>query len=110
MTSGGLATLFKMPAASEIFGPRIVPAPWLPSRPALTLIVEVLPTVEDDLIADLLKYVALALADRDDEVRAIRAVLSPALTLTHTQQATIVRLRRRLADLLDAQRRERTAA
>ena len=86
------------------------PALWLSSRPALSLIAEVLPTVEDDLTADLLEYATLALADRDDEVRAIRAVLSSALTLTHTQHVEILRLRRRLADLLDARRRERTAA
>ena len=86
------------------------PAPWLSSRPVLALVVEVLPTIEDNLTADLVEHLALALAGRDDEVRAIRAVLSSTLTLTHTQQAKIVRLRRRLADLLDARRRERTAA
>ena len=85
-------------------------APWLPSRPVFALVVEVLPTVEDDLTAELLEYVALALADRDDEVRAIQAVLSSALALSHAQQAEIIRLRRRLADLLDARRLERTAA
>ena len=86
------------------------PAPWLSSRPVLALIVEVLPTIEDNLTADLLEYVALALVDRDDEVRAVRAVLSSALALSHGQQATIVRMRRRLADLLDARRLERTTA
>lgn len=69
-----------------------------------------LPTVEDDLTADLLEHLALTLADRDDEVRAIRAVLSSALVLSHAQQAKIVRLRQRLADLLDERRRERTTA
>ena len=102
--------LLTMPAADEIFGPRIAPAPWRSSRPALALVVEVLPTIEDDLTADLLEYVTLALADRNDEVRAIRAVLSSALALSHAQQATIVRLRRRVDALLDARRLERTAA
>jgi hypothetical protein len=99
-----------MPTAAEIFGERIAPAPWLSSRSVFALVAEVLPTVEDNLAAELLEHVALALADRDDEVRAIRAVLSSALALSHAQQAAIVRLRRRLADLLDAQRLERTAA
>ena len=99
-----------MPTADEIFGPRIAPAPWPSSRPVLALIVEVLPTIEDDLTADLLEYVALALVDRDDEVRAVRAVLSSGLALSHNQHVEILRLRQRLADLLDARRGERTAA
>ena len=94
----------------EIFVSRITPAPWLPSHAVLALVVEVLPTIEDDLTADLLEYVALALADRDDEVRAIREVLSSGLALSHTQHVEILRLRQRVADLLDARRRERTAA
>ena len=98
------------PAASEIFGPRIAPAPWLSSRPVIDLVVEIFPTIEDDLTADLLEYVSLVLLDRDDEARTVRAVLSSALALSRAQQAEIVRLRRRLADLLDARRRERTAA
>ena len=69
-----------------------------------------LPTIGDDLTADLLEHLALMLAHRDDEVRAVRAVLSPALTLTHTQRVENLRLRQRVADLLDARRRERTAA
>ena len=107
MTAGGVATLVKMPTADDIFGQRIAPAPWLSSRPVLGLVAEVLPTVEDDLAAELLEHVALALADRDDEVKAIRAVLSSDLALSHTQQAENVRLRRRVAGLLDARRLER---
>ena len=102
--------LFKMPTAHKMSGRRLAPAPWLSSRPVLALIVEVLPTVEDDLTADLLEYVALVLVERDDELRAVRAVLSSALTLTHNQHVEILRLRQRVADLLDARRRERMAA
>ena len=69
------------------------PAPWLSSRRVLALIVEVLPTVEDDLTADLLEYVALVLSDRDDEVRAIRTVLSSALVLSHAHHVEVIRLR-----------------
>jgi len=86
------------------------PAPWSSSRPIFSLVAEVLPTIEDGLTADLLEYVALTLADRDDELRAERAVQSSALTLLHTLQAENVRLRRRSRDLLDARRLVRTAA
>jgi hypothetical protein len=102
--------LFTMPTANEIFGRRLAPAPWPSSRPVLALVVEVLLTIEDDLTADLLEHLALALADRDDEGRAARAVLSSALALSHSQHVEIIRLRRRLADLRDARRRERRAA
>ena len=98
------------PAANEIFGPRIAPAPWLPSRPVFALGIELLPTIADDIEANLVERLLLALGDRDDELRAVRAVLSSSLALSYTQQAEILRLRRRLADLLDARRRERTAA
>ena len=96
--------------ADEIFDRRLAPAPWRSSRQFLALVVEVLPLIEDDLMADLLEQLALALGDRDDEVRAVRGVLSSALALSHSQHVEINRLRRRLADLLDARRRERSAA
>jgi hypothetical protein len=99
-----------MPRADEIFGPQVTPAPWPTSLPVLALVLEVLPTIEDELTADLLEHVALAFVGRDDELRAVRAVLSCALALSHTQHVEIVRLRGRLADLLDERRRERTAA
>ena len=98
------------PTADEIFGQRPAPAPWQSSPPVLALVVEVLPTIEDDLTADLVEYLALSLVDRDDELRAVRAVLSSALVLSYPQHTEIRRLRQRLADLLDARRRERTAA
>ena len=99
-----------MPTTDEIFGPRIAPAPWRSSRDAIELVVEVLPTIEDGLTADLLECVALTLAERDDEVRAVRAVQSSTLALLHTQQAENVRLRQRNRELLDARRLVRTAA
>ena len=104
------AALFTMPTADEMFGQRVAPAQWLSSRPVIELVVEMLPAIEDDLTADLLAHVALVLADRDDEVRAIRAVLSSALALSQAQHVEILRLKKRLADLLDSGRRERLAA
>ena len=104
------AAPFQMLTADEIFGRRLAPAPWPSSGSLLALIVEVLPTVEDDLEADLLEHMALVLADRDDELRAMRVVLSSVLALLHAQHVEIGRLRRRFADLLDARRRERMVA
>ncbi len=86
---------------------QLAPAPWPSSRPVFALVAEVLPTVEDDLAAELIECLALALADRNDEVQAVRAVLSSVLALSHTQQVEDVRLRRRVAGLLDARRPER---
>ena len=99
-----------MPTADEIFGQQFAPPPWLSSRPLLDLVVSVLPLIDDDLAADLLEQLALALVDRDGEVGGVRAVLSAALAMSHTQHGEILRLRRRLVDLLDARRLEIRAA
>ncbi len=99
-----------MPTADEIFGQQLAPPPRLSSRPLLDLVVSVLPLSEDDLAADLLEQLALALIDRDDEVRGVRAVLAAALDLAHAQHVEILRLKTRLADLRDAGRRDRVAA
>ena len=96
--------------AAEIFGRRPAPVPWPSSRPVLALAIELLPTIADDIEADLIETLALTIIDRGDELRAVRAVLSSALALSHTQHVEIIRLRRRLAVLLDARERERTAA
>ena len=99
-----------MPTADEIFGQQFAPPSWLSSRPLLDLVVSVLPLIDDDLAADLLEQLALALVDRDGEVGGVRAVLSAALAMSHTQHGEILRLRRRLVDLLDARRLEIRAA
>ena len=96
-----------MPSAEEIFGPRLAPAPWLSSRPVIDLVVEILPTIKDDLAAELIEHLALTLVDRDDQLRAILAVLSSTFSLLHLEQAENVRLRRRNRDLRDARRLER---
>lgn len=100
----------RMVPVDAIFGRRPAPTPWPPSRAALALVVEVLPAIDDALAADLIEHLALALVDRGDELRAMRAVLSSALEQLHTQHVEIIRLKTRLADLLDARRRESTAA
>ena len=80
------------------------------SRLVLAFAIELLPIVDDALVADLIEHLALSLVDRDDERRAARAVLSSALGLSNAQHAEIVRLRRRVADLLELRRQERPAA
>ena len=100
----------QMPSADEIFGRRMAPPPWSRSRPVLALAVELLPTVADDLTADLLEEMALTMAHRDEELRAVRMVLSQALERLHRQYVETRRLQRRLAVRLDAERSERGAA
>ena len=96
--------------ADEIFGRQLAPAPWPSSRPVLALVVEVLPTIEDDLTADLLEHLALALADRETELRAVRHILSGALTEAHASQQEARRIRDRYHALIEARRAERRAA
>ena len=79
--------------------------PWLPSLPVLDLALGALPVVTDDLAARLIIEMAITIADLREEVAAVRAVQSAALTTAHQQQIEIMRLRNRIADLR-AQRRE----
>ena len=90
-----------MPTADEIFDRKVARASWPSSRLALALVVEMLPTIEDYPIADLVEHLALAIVDRDDELSAMRAVTSAALALAHTQHLEIGRLQKRLIALLD---------
>ena len=79
-------------------------APWLPSARVLSVAVKVLPTVEDDIAADVIEQQALALVDRDEELKSLRAVLAVALDLAHAWQAERMRLRRTVAELRQARR------
>ena len=88
----------------------LAPAPWPSSSPALALAIELLPIVERDIEADLIEILARTLGDRGEELLAVRSILAAALMRAHAQHIEIVRLRRRLAALLDARRQERTAA
>ncbi len=99
-----------MPSVAEIFGPRLAPAPWPPSRPVLDLAIEVLPIVSDDVAADLLEQMAVTVADQRDELRALRATLSRALAHAHQQHLEILRFEQRLGDLRDELRRSRAAS
>jgi hypothetical protein len=76
----------------------------------LDLTLELLPAMTDDLAADVCEQLSVAILDREEELRAVRSVLSASLAFSHEQHLEIVRLRRRLAELLDAQRRQPKAA
>ena len=108
---GDSRNLTGMPTADEIFGRYQVLVPGPSSRAAvLAISIEMLPTIQDDMAADLIQILALALVDRDEELRAVRSVLSAALEHAHKDHVENSRLQRRLAVLLYAGRRERTAA
>ncbi len=70
------------------------------------LVVEVLSIIDDDIAADLIEQLALSVADRDEELRAIREVLSVALDIAHRTGNEGVRLRKQLLELRHANRRE----
>ena len=55
------------------------PAPWPSSDSLLALVVELLPMIEDEVEADLVQRLGLALVERDEQVAAMRLVLSVAL-------------------------------
>ncbi len=85
--------------------PAICP-PW---RPVLATAIEPWPAIEDTHIAALVARLALAIVDQGDELRSVRAVLSASLTHAHGQHVEIVRLKTRLAELLEARQQERTS-
>jgi hypothetical protein len=83
------------------------PLPRPDARPILSLVAELLPTVGDDLLVDLLDFLAISLADRTDELAAERTLRSVALNELQAQRMENLRLKQRLANSLDAQRRAR---
>jgi hypothetical protein len=93
-----------MVTAAEIFGPRQVPMPWPSSRDVLAPALELLPTITDDLTADLVQHLTMALVDRHDELRAVRAVLSAALEHSHALTVDRDRLRDQHHRLIDEYR------
>jgi len=98
------------PAATEIFDRQIAPSPWPSSRDALDVAVAALPDIADALTADVVNALALSIVDLREELGAVRMVLSSALAHSQEQHVEILRLQRRLADVLDASRAERKAA
>ena len=75
------------------------PASWPSSSRLLVLAVKMLPVVEDDLAADLIAQLALLVADKEAELRAVREVESTALAGLHAKHAETERLRERVSCL-----------
>lgn len=90
-----------MLTADEIFAQCPVPMLGRSSRPILVIAIEVLPTLEDGLTADLVEHLALAIADIEEELCAVRTTLSASLELLHSQHVEIGRLQQRRTALLD---------
>ncbi len=105
-----------MPRTDRLAEPRanqihwgLAPAPGLPSTRVLSVAVKVLPTVKDDIAADVIEQQALALVDRDEELKSLSTVLSVSLDLLQVSETQIARLRQRVTELLQARRREVSA-
>ena len=79
----------------------LAPAPWPSSGPLLSLAVELPPGIEDKRIAALVEELAILVTERDEQVAAMRSVLSVALNLLHRERATNERLRAELYRLRD---------
>lgn len=104
VTATDVAAVESLPTADELFTRRSAPAPWPSSTAVRALGLELLPTIADDLTADLVEHLSLSLVDRGDELRAVRSVLSAALALLHGQHVEIARLRAQHHRLLDEYR------
>ncbi len=105
-----------MPRTDHVAQPRanemhrgFAPASWLPSARVIAVAVKVLPTVEDDIAADIIEQQALALVDRDAELKSLSTVLSVALDVLHASETQTARPRQRVTELLKARRREVSA-
>lgn len=96
----------QMLTADTIFGRPPTPVASPPTRPLLAKAIEMLSTIEADVPADLVEQLAVAIVNREDELKAVRMVLSAALALTFTQHNEIVRLQ--IRDVV--RRPERTGA
>ena len=104
--------------ASEVFGPlyegcagRLELAPsWGPSSARLlAVVVELLPKIDDDLLADLIEQLAVTLVARDERVRAIREVESVTLDELHRTQRENRHLHNRVIELVETFRRRAAA-
>jgi hypothetical protein len=89
---------------------RPAPAVWPDARPVVAAAIAHLPHVTDDDAAALIEHLALAVADREAELRAVRTILSAALAEAHDLGVELRRTRDRYHRLLDARRAVRQAA
>ena len=93
------------PLRADEIGWDLGPSPWPSSARLLAVVVELLPTIQDDLAADLVVQLALALVERDEQVRSIREVKSVTLDELHRTERDNRRLRERVIELSQALRR-----
>ena len=89
------------PTVVEIYW-SLASASWLSWGRLLAIVVDILPTIRDDLVEQL----ALGVAERDEEMNGVRALLSAVRDDRHRMHKEDTRLRRRLAE---ARSRERKA-
>ena len=74
---------------------------WPSSGPLLRLAVELLPEISDESLADLVEELAILLSERDEQIAAIRQVLSVALDNLHRAQLANARLRDHVTEVHD---------
>ncbi len=93
------------------------PAEGSSSRQLVQEVIKQLPTIENTELYALVRECAFALTDQDEDMRAVKEVLSASLTQQHLYQAllgkkdaTIRRLRENHAALINERREDRSAA
>lgn len=104
-----LTNTARLPTVAEIFRPTTL-VQCSSTRSVLDIAIELLPTIDNDLEADLVEALLLGILDKEEELCAVRLVLSRILALSHEPHVEIVRLQKRVADLLDARRQPRRLA
>ena len=62
----------------------LAPAPWPSSAPLMAIVVQQLLAIDDELVGDLVEQLAVAVVERDEELKAVRAVQSAALGALHS--------------------------
>jgi hypothetical protein len=82
------------------------PAGWPSSDDALDAAIALLPEIGDDLTADVIEALTLAIVELNERLDATRTAYSTTLKLLHVSQREAKRLRNRLDELLDAKRAE----
>lgn len=93
--------------AADISWMPVATPTWPPSRDVLAAAVEALPEIDDDLAAELIEALALALVAARERIGATRRIASTLLQAQHDAQREVTRLRARLAELLDERREAR---
>ena len=93
--------------AADISWTPVAMRTWPASRDVLAAAVEALPEIDDDLAAELIEALALALVAARERIGATRRTVSALLQVQHDAQREVTRLRARLGELLDERREAR---